>query len=169
MPRTFLSMLVLVASCATVERHDANDVTIVYVVRHAEKARVQGNDPALTPAGHARVQALVRVLGGVDIDGIYATQYRRTVQTVKPLADARSTEVHIVTAGDTQGIVDRATRDHRGKRILVAGHYNTVPDIIRALGVRERVTLGHDDHGDLFVVTIAADGTATLDRRRFDP
>src|SRR5256714_4446556 len=63
-------------------------VTTVILVRHAEKIIDPNNpDVDLSPAGQARAQEIVRMFGDAGINAIYATQYKRTQQTVKPLAD----------------------------------------------------------------------------------
>ena len=61
----------------------------VILVRHAEKKIVppENKDPDLSPAGLARAEELGRMFGDTGITAIYATQYKRTQQTVKPLAD----------------------------------------------------------------------------------
>jgi hypothetical protein len=45
---------------------------------------------------------------------------------------------------------------------LVVGHSNTVPDILRALGVATPVTIPDDEYDNLFVVVRPAAGPATL-------
>src|SRR5437773_8048647 len=63
-------------------------VTTVIVVRHAEKNIEPANpDPDLSPAGQARAQELARMFGDAGVNAIYATQFKRTQQTVKPLGD----------------------------------------------------------------------------------
>ncbi len=156
-------LVVLLSSCAAWRA----EVTTVYLVRHTEKAADPGGDPALTAAGRVRAHALAGLLDNVD--AVFATPYRRTRETVEPVAEARAVRVRIVGAHDTRAVIDPIRTVLRGKRILVAGHSNTLPDLIRALGVREPVSLGADDYGDLFVVTLGADGSATLERRRFGP
>ncbi|MGH9930616.1 MAG: histidine phosphatase family protein, partial [Pyrinomonadaceae bacterium] len=61
----------------------------VILVRHAEKQIVppENKDPDLSPAGLARAQGLARMFGDTGITAIYATQYKRTQQTVKPLEE----------------------------------------------------------------------------------
>jgi len=61
-------------------------VTTVILVRHAEKIIDPNNpDVDLSPAGQRRAQEIVRMFGDAGINAIYATQYKRTQQTVKPL------------------------------------------------------------------------------------
>ena len=63
-------------------------VTTVILVRHAEKKIEPNNqDPDLTPEGVERAQEIARMFGEAGINAIYATQYKRTQQTVKPLSD----------------------------------------------------------------------------------
>lgn len=177
MARTLVVGVLLAVACATARPGTTTvctschpETTTVYLVRHAEKQKnTVFDDPTLTAAGRARAQALVRALADADIDLVYATQYRRTKQTVQPFADAAGIPVQTVRAQDTEALLGRIQGNDRGKNILVAGHSNTVPGLIRALGVTEPVTISSSDYGDLFVVTIAADGSATLERRRFDP
>ena len=57
-------------------------------------------------------------------------------------------------------------RNHANESVLVAGHSNTVPQILASLGVKSRVVLADGDYGDLFVVKLSVDGSK-LDRRRF--
>src|SRR5882724_305486 len=79
-----LGTVVVFAYFATFSR----PVTTVIVVRHAEKNIEPSNpDPDLSPAGQARAQELSRMFGDAGVNAIYATQYKRTQQTVKPLAD----------------------------------------------------------------------------------
>src|SRR3989454_12480696 len=79
-----LGAVVVFAYFATFRR----PVTTVILIRHAEKVIDPNNaDPDLSPAGQTRAQELVRMFGDAGINAIYATQYKRTQQTVKPLAD----------------------------------------------------------------------------------
>src|SRR6185436_2612241 len=75
-----LGAVVVFAYFATFRR----PVTTVILVRHAEKVIDPNNsDPDLSPAGQARAQEIVRIFSDAGINAIYATQYRRTQQTVK--------------------------------------------------------------------------------------
>jgi 2,3-bisphosphoglycerate-dependent phosphoglycerate mutase len=150
---------------------DHNTLT-VYVIRHAEKAKVdktkepaRAKDPELTAVGRARANALPSALGNTKLTAIYSSPYKRTVDTVAPLAKLQGLEVQRHDAADVKGLVAKIKALGGGSSALVSGHSNTVPEIIEALGVTEKVELGHDDHGDLFIVTIG--GEVRLERRRF--
>src|ERR1044071_4322900 len=66
--------------------------TTFILVRHAEKESV-ANDPGLSPAGQERAKRLVAILEKQNIDAIYSTNFNRTKNTVKPLADAKGLQI----------------------------------------------------------------------------
>src|SRR5438067_11607217 len=81
-------------------------VTTVILIRHAEKVIDPNNaDPDLSPAGQARAQELVRMFGDAGINAIYATQYKRTQQTVKLLADKLGVPVNLVDSKKTPELI----------------------------------------------------------------
>jgi phosphohistidine phosphatase SixA/dienelactone hydrolase len=142
----------LVAMARDHELGLAPAVTTIWIVRHAEK-EASGDDPGLTEAGRARAQALARMLRSVSIDGIWATHYRRTQNTVAPIASARSLTPRIVDGSAVRALAAEL-RQERGKTLLVAGHSNTVPPLLRELGVANPPAIGDDQYDDLFVVTL---------------
>ncbi len=161
-------LMVFTVGCAVIGGREDTRPTTVYVVRHAEKQMDAGKDPGLTPLGERRAQALTNSIKG-PIDAIYATELQRTLLTVQPMAGMRGLEVRVVPATETDTLVHRILTENRGQVVLVAGHSNTVPKIIQELGVETPVTIAEQDHGDLFVVTITADGTRTMTRSHFGP
>jgi broad specificity phosphatase PhoE len=144
--------------------------TTVIVVRHAEKAAEPAADPPLTVAGVARAQALVDALHGVPIHAVISTDFARTRSTVAPVA---------TRLGLTTQLVDASAREHarhvasdvlaryRGETVLVAGHSNTVPDIVAALGAPRPASICDSEYDNLYVVRVPASGAATVERRRY--
>ncbi len=131
-----------------------NSQTKIYIVRHAEKE--SGNDPGLTPAGRVRAGDLVRKLKHKHIRRIYVTQYRRTQMT----GDSMRIQLGIDTVhyiADTTGvdllnkIIAHNDRQHT---ILVIGHSNTIPKIIRKLGVMNfpQENMADNEFDNLFLV-----------------
>jgi 2,3-bisphosphoglycerate-dependent phosphoglycerate mutase len=128
----------------------------VYLVRHAEKQPSQpgakpDKDPPLSEAGLRRAQALVPVLANVELAAVFATQFKRTQQTVEPVAKARGLTVEVVDARDTPALAARI-RALSGKAVLVSGHSNTVPEVAAALGASDPFAIEDDEFGDLFVL-----------------
>jgi len=145
----------------------AGGPTTVILVRHAEKLADSG-DPDLSKSGHSRARELNRVLADVPLEALYATQYLRTRRTLEPIASARGLEVTVdrVDGGDLPGYSRRFAANllerHAGETVLVAGHSNTVPTLIEALGVSPAPTIGEMDYDDLFVVSRSPGGKARI-------
>ena len=140
----------------------------VYVVRHAEKVTDAGaTDPALTASGSERARALAKTLRSVKLSAIYATEYQRTRLTVEPTAKRMKIEPTVVKAASTKELAARLQERPRGEAVLVAGHSNTVPDLLRALGVTERISIQEADYDDLFVVVPRENGPPALLRLHY--
>ncbi|QYK48614.1 MAG: histidine phosphatase family protein [Phycisphaeraceae bacterium] len=144
---------------------------MVYLVRHAEKES-EGADPGLTEAGLARAGALAVALLGEPIDAVYVTQFTRTQLTAKPLADRAGVRQTVIEAGrdiaaHASEVAAAVRRGTRGRAVLIAGHSNTIPEIVRALGVNDAIVIDDSQYGDLFVVELRPDGARLVDRRRF--
>lgn len=143
-------------------------LTTVILVRHAEKNIEPTNpNPDLSPAGRARAEELVRVLRNAGVTAIYATQYGRTQQTVQPLATALGLPIRNVDSGNTAELVRQITLDHRGGVVFLAGHNNTVPEIIKALGGESLPTIPETEYDNMFVVTIYQSGRAKTTRLKY--
>lgn len=127
--------------------------TIVFLVRHAEKEAVD-RDPGLTGAGIRRAESLAKILAGADLGAVYATEFRRTRDTVAPAARSAGVKTTVVAASEEEALAGKLRAGHAGRSVLVAGHSNTIPGILRALGVKKAVKLGHEDYDDLFVVVL---------------
>lgn len=144
----------------------AHDFTTVFIVRHAEKAVGEGDDPNLSQEGQQRAQRLGWMLSQAGVTHLYATQYKRTQQTLQPLAEQSHLEIAVIQANDLAGLVDRVRRESRGGTAAIAGHSNTVPMIIRELGVPNEIVITEEQYDGLFVVTLQGD-SAHLIRLKF--
>jgi|GEM_PF-325007 len=141
----------------------ATGVTRIFVVRHAEKDRSgRDTDPGLTPVGWKRAARLARMLAPVGLDAVYATQYARTQQTIAPSAGDARLKPRIVDAGSEKELARTLLDGHRGEKVLVCGHSNTVPALLAALGITEPITIDDADYDNLFVVSIDAARRADL-------
>src|SRR5437868_9773440 len=110
-------------------------VTTIILVRHAEKIIDPNNpDVDLSAAGQARAQEIARMFADAGINAIYATQYKRTQETVKPLADQVGVPVTVMNSKGTADLLAQIRAQHSGQTIFIAGHNNTDPEIISALG-----------------------------------
>lgn len=157
LPGFLLVLFVLLLGLSIIAYHQlSTPATTVILVRHAEKADEPENpNPTLSSVGLERAQSLVQVLSRAGISSIYATQFLRTQQTVKPLADRLGLGVNQVEARNTEELVKRIKSQDEGRTVLVAGHSNSVPQIIAALGGEQLPQIPDEQYDDLFVVTMA--------------
>ena len=150
--RTALSLLLAVLAVSPAAAQQT-----IFLIRHAERADTapgvsptMAADPDLSAAGRARAESLATALKDAKITAIYVTKYKRTQQTAAPLAKALGLTVNIVTA-DAAAVVKQIA-GAKGN-VLIVGHSNTVPDVIKELGVATPVTIGDDEFDNLFIVT----------------
>jgi broad specificity phosphatase PhoE len=159
-----LGAVIVFAYFATFRR----PVTTVILIRHAEKIIDPNNpDVNLSPAGQTRAQELVRMFGDGGINAIYATQYKRTQETVKPLADKLGVPVNVVNSKGTADLVAKIQAENSGQTVFVAGHNNTVPEIILALGGSKYPTIPESEYDNLFIVTVYRTGHAKVVKMKY--
>ncbi len=141
----------------------------VILVRHAEKEIVppENKDPNLSGAGQARAQELLRMFAGAGLAAIYATQYKRTQQTVTPLADKLGIPVTKIEAKETAELVKQIRARTAGQTIFIAGHNNTVPEIIAALGGPQMPIIPETEYDNLYVLTVPSEGPAKLLKMKY--
>jgi len=141
----------------------------VIVVRHAEKATDDPRDPNLSEAGVARAQALARMLEHAGVTHLYASEYRRTQQTLQPLSLLTGAAVQVVPARDPAAVLSAIEQLPRNGVAVVAGHANTVPGLVGALAKgSEPFELSEADYDRLYFVTrVEGSGKSTLLELRF--
>jgi broad specificity phosphatase PhoE len=130
---------------------------VIILVRHAERVPAPMTDDApLTDAGKSRAERLASVLAKADVKAIFVTRFRRTQETARPLAERLG--LTPLVESDTDALVAKL-RTHGAETVLVVGHSDTVPDVIRAFG-GPPVTIADDEFDALFVLEPAT-GTVT--------
>ena len=143
-------------------------ITTVILVRHAEKKIEPNNpDPDLTPAGEARAQEIARMFANSSINAIYATQYKRTQQTVKPLSEKSGVNVTVLDASQVEELTNRLLTNHRGQTVFIAGHNNTVPAIVKALSGENIPVIPESEYDNLFIVTVYRFGKAKVLKMKY--
>jgi broad specificity phosphatase PhoE len=140
--------------------------TTVFVVRHAEKAD-SSSDSDLSEAGTRRAIRLAELLGEAGIVGLYATQYKRTEQTLRPLADRLGLDIDRIDAAMTSELVAQILSRFPGERVAVASHSDRVTEIVEALGGKSVGYLEESEYDNLFVVTVLAPSRAEVVRLKF--
>lgn len=163
MTRRFgLLALLLLPACAAAPQaagQGDTEATIVFLVRHAEKASETADDPELSAVGRARAAALAVALADARISGVIVTQRRRSGETAAPLARALGIVPDTVALGGTgaehaAAVAARIREMHRGGTVLVVGHSNTVPAIMTALGGTPLPDLCDSAYAHLFMLVL---------------
>lgn len=156
------------AACTTPQPPPADTGGVAFVVvRHAEKADA-GSDPALSTTGRVRADALARRMAGADLVAIYTTGFRRTRGTVGPLAAAQGLAATVYDAHlPASALAARLKAAHQEGTVLVAGHSNTVPDIVAALCSCEVAPMTEAEFDRISTVRIDARGRAQLETGRY--
>ncbi len=144
--RLVFSFVVLSVALST-----ATAQSTVFIVRHAEKADAT-KDPDLSEAGRARAEALAKMLKDANITAIYTTEFKRTQQTAAPLAKALGITATTVLAKDNAALIAKL-RASNGNA-LVVGHGDTIPDLIKTLGISEPINIAENDYDNLFALVL---------------
>ena len=103
-----------------------------------------------------RAEELKRILSNVPVQAVYSTSFNRTRQTVEPLATAKGlTITEYATATPYAQLVNGILSANRGKVVLIVGHSNTVPEILKELsGNAFNVTIAESQYDNLFIVSL---------------
>ena len=142
----YLFILVFFSSC----------YNTYYVVRHAEKQLTASNpsDPALSDIGVKRSNDLNVYLGNKRPDSIFVSKYLRTQQTAAPTASAANISPIVVNQTDTNGIdaFVRRIYNMKKKKVLIVGHSNTVPRIVKGLSGQTIYPIPETDYDNLYII-----------------
>ena len=161
----WLWALVLVALVvpAQVQAQSEGDLSVIYLVRHAERATDHPRDPNISPEGTARAVELARFLIDAPLDRVFSTSYRRTVQTATPTAESHGLTVEFYDpSGDGLEATAEVLSSTPGHH-LVVGHSNTTPALVSALGGDPVSAIDEMEYDRLYIVVVQGDQvTSTL-------
>ena len=141
--------------------------SVIYLVRHTERATDHPTDPTLSEAGRERANELARLLSDAPLTRIFSTDYKRTLQTAAPTADQHGLQVELYDPRG-EGMVATAellarTPGHH----LVVGHSNTTPALVEALGGDPVAPIDEMEYDRIYLVTVAPGGIVTSTLLRF--
>jgi broad specificity phosphatase PhoE len=142
----------------------------VILVRHAElqgAAMANPKNVPLSKDGKARAERLANLLKDSGIAAIYVTDFLRTNQTAQPLSKELAKQLTVVPKGDPQELVAQLRKNHAGQTVLLVGHTDTLPGILKTLGVPSEIKIEAQDYGNIFIVTPKAEGAPGFLRLRY--
>lgn len=160
-----LALLLLLGMAARPARAD----THIFIVRHAEKVAGVGvgNDPGLLPEGRARAALLRQMLRDVPLAAIYTSQYQRTRLTAQPTADDHKLSLRIHPGAEMKSLADTLRTEFPNQNVLVVGHINTAPDLLKELGVELKLDIQDSEYDNLFLVTLDEKGRSSVLRLHY--
>ena len=134
-------------------------VTTFILIRHAEKGDDGTKDPDLSEAGKQRAGSLVKLLKETKIDAIYSTAYKRTRNTVAPLAQSKNLSLRSYDATRMEE-VDAILKEFKGGTIVLCGHSNTTPATANYLtGNKDELKAFDDgDYDNVLIVDVLERG-----------
>jgi broad specificity phosphatase PhoE len=138
----------------------------IYVVRHAERMDDEKLS-LLSPEGHARAARLAAMLRDAGITHVFVSEYGRTAQTAAPLAERLGLTPAVVRADDMGALLEQLRATGPKARVLVAGHSDTVPALLKALGCTEAITIAKAEYDNLFLVIPGDKSSPLLLRLRY--
>ena len=120
-------------SLMSCDRFDNDKCTSVYLIRHAEKVRTNKNekDPLLNKRGLLRAEKWSEIFENIDIDKILSTNTKRTISTVIPTSEEKKLKIDLYKPEDLN--YDSFLRENKGKKVLIVGHSNTIPETTNIL------------------------------------
>ena len=132
-----------------------NDCSTFYLIRHAEKERINKSerDPKLNEKGIIRALNWKDYFIDKDISKIYSTNYKRTLETVKPIEKAIGLTAILYSPSNID--YKNFILSNKGEKVLVVGHSNTIPGFVNEL-INDQVYSQIDDlnNSNLYIVNL---------------
>jgi broad specificity phosphatase PhoE len=132
--------------------------TTYYLIRHAEKDRTDktNRNPNLNKKGQERAKRWANYFENIDLNAIYSTKYKRTMQTAKPTAESKNLVIRNFDHGKMYDTVFQ--NETKGKKILIVGHSNTTPSFVnKILEEKKYKNMNDRDNSSVYIVTIRGD------------
>ena len=151
------AVLMLLACNATQSLADAAEADYsLLLLRHAEKTSA-GFDPGLTEYGQLRAQFLAGWPWALNVQAIWSSDYKRTRNTVKSLADKLGLEIKIYDPGKQDSLLGNL----RSAKVnaIVVGHSNTIPALAAMLCECAVVPMEDTEYERAFLIKKTGDST----------
>jgi len=163
--RVFLVSLAapsLLAACAgglgplTPKRDETTMGGTLIVIGPAERS---GED--LNAEGIARAQALADALAGVEIDGIFAPAAQPSIDTARPLAEAKELDIQVIPAID---IARTMFRRQPGGTLVWVGSKVDLEALWEEIGATGEPPV---NYGEMFIVPMSGLNASGVERSTF--
>ena len=158
-----LSLLLLDGSLSPVNAQRA-----ILLLRHAERVEYASPDGVLSEAGEARARVLARLLQDAGVTAIYTSDRKRTQQTAEPLSKALGIAPTTVPfQSQVEATLSLIREREKSGIVVIVSHSDIVPAFLKALGHPGQITIGPQEHDDIFVIVPAPGGPPTVVRLNY--
>ena len=104
----------------------------------------------------------MHIFDAVDIDAVYASPYRRAIDTARPLATAKQLEILQYDPNELVSFAQELLKTHQGETVVIVGHSNTTPQLTNALAGTEYSDLEETEYDWLYFVEMSPEGTPNV-------
>ena len=128
--------------------------TVFYFIRHNKTIPDGSKDPDISSRGKKNIQNLIRYFADKRLDSIFSTNFKRTINTAKPIAKSKG----IVSDYFNPHLIDvkKEIKRNKGKAILYVGHSNTTPEMANQfIGSMKYSQMMDDNYSDIYRVIIS--------------
>ena len=143
---------------------DSFSESIYYFIRHAEKdsSNPEDKNPDLNQQGKIRALNWLYFFREIPLDKIYSTNYKRTIQTVKQIAEEKNITISYYSPEKIDA--ENFKKQNKSLSILVVGHSNTTPALVNLIiGQNKFEKMNDSDNSSMFVIRELA-GEITVER-----
>ncbi|MBF03506.1 MAG: hypothetical protein CMP76_09440 [Flavobacterium sp.] len=128
-------------------------VTKIILVRHAEKMLDGSKDPELTTEGKQRAERLRFLLSDINVNQIFSSPYKRTKNTVAPVAASKNITIEIYNPKDPNFSTYLWSKV-KGETAIVVGHSNSIPALVNQLIGKDKFKeLTEDVYSKIWILT----------------
>lgn len=146
----------------------AQNQTTFILVRHAEKANDGTRNPPLNEDGKVRSANLAEMLANQEVTALYSTPFKRTQETLQPIADMKNIEVQSYDPYSKGEWLAMLAEEHAGGTVVISGHSNTIPVLANALLGKETFSqFDESDYSNLIIIVATEVGKGKLVRLKF--
>lgn len=165
LPVITLSLLGTLSGCATsrtVTHSSAGTITTIVLTRHGDRESFARE---LNTKGEARAKALVKAVSDMKITAIYSPDYKRNIDTAKPLAEHLGIETNVVPE-NMHKLATTILTEHTGETVLWVGNKINLTNLYALLGGEGEPPVAY---GDLYIMQIKDSGDPDVTKKRYGP
>lgn len=165
LPVITLSLLGTLTGCATsrtVTHSNPGTITTIVLTRHGDRDKFAKE---LNIKGQERAEALVKAVSDMKITAIYIPDYKRNMETAKPLAKHLGIEVNVVPE-NMHRLATTILTEHPGEAVLWVGNKINLTNLYSLLGGEDAPPTSY---GDLYIMKIKDSGDPDVTKKRYGP